>query len=130
MRELHLDGTRAADLAPLASLVYLQVLLLGDTRVADVSPLAGMSYLWLLTLGNTAVSDLGPLHALTGLEIHSTPRRWQPLVVSARSGGTSRGMEVRAAAPAPSDPSAVHRPSPNAGRDGAATALLRRRHLC
>jgi hypothetical protein len=68
LKHLFLNGTKIADLSPLASLVGLELLDLRDTSVVDLSPVAKMLELKELTLTRTAVTDLSALMELTALK--------------------------------------------------------------
>lgn len=63
LRQLHLDQTQIADLAPLRTLFDLESLSFDDTHVDDLSPLQGLG-LQMLSLERTQVADLRPIIAL------------------------------------------------------------------
>ncbi|WP_300444344.1 leucine-rich repeat domain-containing protein [uncultured Mameliella sp.] len=64
---MDLEGTRVADLSPLAPLVHMEKLDLRGTPVSDLTTLAGMTKLQNLFLEGTQVEDLSPLSGCTRL---------------------------------------------------------------
>ena len=75
LESLHLwalsPDTLTLDLHPLATLVNLEELSLGNSRVSDISPLAGLKKLRDLSLLHNDLEDLRPLVGLTELRILS-----------------------------------------------------------
>lgn len=67
LRSLSLNGTKVADIAPIAALGRLQLLALNFTRVANLVPLAAVTGLRTLSLVKTPVADLVPISGLRGL---------------------------------------------------------------
>ncbi len=61
LRALDLDNTTVSDLSPLSNLLSLETLRLDKTNVADLSPLSGLNSLKTLSLWSTGVEDLSPL---------------------------------------------------------------------
>ena len=55
------------DISPLAGLIQLRKLYLGDNIIRDISPLAGLTQLRELHLGDNQINDISPLAGLTQL---------------------------------------------------------------
>ena len=60
VRELYLNDTQVADLAPLSGLTGLQGSTSPARRSADLAPLSGLTGLQRLDLNDTPVADLSP----------------------------------------------------------------------
>ncbi|MBK7939965.1 MAG: TIR domain-containing protein [Lewinellaceae bacterium] len=60
---------RFSDLAPLADLLYLQILFCRNTQVSDLAPLAGLLNLQQLDCRNTQIEYLAPLSRLRNLQL-------------------------------------------------------------
>ena len=73
LTELNLAGNNISDLipivGPLANLMQLTALHLGDNQIEDISPLANLIQLKVVHLYWNAIVDVGPLAHLTNLEI-------------------------------------------------------------
>jgi hypothetical protein len=68
LRTLRLgDNQRIADVAPLAGLTSLTLLVLNQNRISDLSPLSGLVNLRELDIHHNEISDISPLSGLTNL---------------------------------------------------------------
>jgi Leucine-rich repeat (LRR) protein len=84
MRIVIVARTQVADLAPLAGLTALQTLTVSGRRVANLAPLADLTALQTLNVSGTQVADLSPLHSLIS---QGCPVRW-----SSKRRGEGRGI--------------------------------------
>jgi hypothetical protein len=57
LEDLHIDGTRVTDVAPLAGLRALAVIYMQGTKVADIASLARVKTLRFVQLSDTAVPE-------------------------------------------------------------------------
>ena len=65
---LELENKEITDLTPLASLVNLDILLLGKNQITDLTPLVSLEKLTQLDVNDNQISDLSPLLNLTDLK--------------------------------------------------------------
>jgi internalin A len=67
------------DIAPLAGLTRLRIVIVSGTPVTDLAPLAGLTALQTLDISNTPVTDLSPLRSLIsqGCPVHWSSKSWE-----------------------------------------------------